>query len=54
MPERLDKCVEELKRKGYSESQAWAICTSIVRINNSLDNCPGANRIVEEDLENED
>jgi hypothetical protein len=26
MPERLDECVEELKRKGYTEEEAWAIC----------------------------
>lgn len=26
MPEKLDRCVQELMRKGYTESQAWAIC----------------------------
>jgi hypothetical protein len=26
MPEKLDKCVEELIKKGHSEEEAWAIC----------------------------
>lgn len=54
MPERLDRCVEELKRKGYSESQAWAICTSIVRPKNTLDNCPEASHKADEGEKNED
>lgn len=28
MPRELDRCVQELKRQGYSESEAWAICQS--------------------------
>lgn len=26
MPKKLDRCVRKLKRKGKSESAAWAIC----------------------------
>jgi hypothetical protein len=26
MPAKLDRCVEHLKEKGYSEEEAWAIC----------------------------
>ena len=28
MPEELDRCVRELMRQGYTESEAWAICKS--------------------------
>ncbi len=27
MPEKLDRCVKKLKKKGYEESSAYAICT---------------------------
>lgn len=37
MPQIVEKCVQELKRKGYSESEAWAICTSINRPKDSSD-----------------
>lgn len=53
MPERLDRCVEEMKRKGYSESQAWAICTSIIKPK-SLENCPEVDKNISKDRENED
>lgn len=26
MPPKLDRCVQELIKKGYSEEEAWAIC----------------------------
>jgi hypothetical protein len=26
MPKKVEDCVEELKKDGYSESEAWAIC----------------------------
>lgn len=26
MPAKLDRCVDKLKKKGYSEDKAWAIC----------------------------
>lgn len=26
MPRELDECVNKLKRKGYSEEEAWKIC----------------------------
>lgn len=26
MPPELDRCVQKLKDKGYSEDEAWAIC----------------------------
>ena len=26
MPEKLDRCVRKVKRKGYTKSEAYAIC----------------------------
>ncbi|MDW7973479.1 MAG: hypothetical protein RMI01_09820 [Thermodesulfovibrio sp.] len=28
MPAKLDRCVKKVKKKGYSESSAWAICVT--------------------------
>lgn len=28
MPASVDRCVKDLKAKGYSEDRAWAICTA--------------------------
>lgn len=27
MPEKLDRCVRKLKRKGYDEQSAYALCS---------------------------
>ncbi len=27
MPAKLDRCVKKVKKKGYSKSQAYAICS---------------------------
>ena len=31
MPEKLDRCVAALIEKGYSEKEAWAICTAKIK-----------------------
>ena len=30
MPEKLDRCVQKMIEKGYSENQAWAICKKAI------------------------
>jgi hypothetical protein len=32
MPEKLDRCVKELMKKGHSESEAWAICKKALKM----------------------
>jgi hypothetical protein len=59
MPVQLDRCVQELKRKRYSESEAWAICTSIYRSNYSkeelnITNNSSNNTINKESLSDEE
>jgi len=36
MPEKLDRCVEKLKKEGHDEDSAWAICNDSIK-NKSLD-----------------
>ena len=31
MPAKLDRCVKDLIKKGYSKDKAWAICTASIK-----------------------
>ena len=46
MPEKLDRCVKDVKGEGKSEDSAWAICTDSIEetimkqvLDASLENC---------------
>jgi hypothetical protein len=31
MPEKLERCVKKVQKKGHSKSSAWAICTDALK-----------------------
>ena len=37
MPEKLDRCVQQLIDEGYNESEAWAICKKALEATLQLD-----------------